>query len=41
MNTRLIYPKTTESSLNKSYDIIEKYLDTDMIDPINNLKTNI
>tara|TARA_B110000483_G_scaffold30539_1_gene37097 strand:- start:2244 stop:4958 length:2715 start_codon:yes stop_codon:yes gene_type:complete len=38
MNTRLIYPKTTESSLNKSYDIIEKYLDTDMTEPINNLK---
>lgn len=38
MNIRLIYPKTTADSLNKSYDIIEKYVNTDLSDPINYLK---
>ena len=38
MNTRLIYPKTNEDFLNESYDMIEKYLNTDLIEPISNLK---
>ena len=38
MHIRLIYPKTTSDSLNNSYNIIEKYVDFDLSDPINYLK---
>lgn len=38
MYNRLIYPKTTSDSLNKSYDIIEKYVNTDLSDITNYLK---